>query len=262
MKKRMKNIYIQEMNEMYFRLLEQQKFVAEDLDYSILEKHKPHLQKLADIGNSVISIFDACEKKHAFYSSNAGSMLGYVTEEIEEGGELFLDTKIHPDDSLMLLQNSISIFKLYLNFSEDEKINHKLINEYRILNASNQYVRVIEQHQALELDRYGNLWLAMSILDISPDQNINEGIKSQVLNFRTGKFIPLFQTEEKMTPALTQREIQILKLVKEGFLSKEISDKLAISLHTVNTHRQRVLEKLGVNNSIEAVILASRLGLI
>jgi DNA-binding NarL/FixJ family response regulator len=51
-------------------------------------------------------------------------------------------------------------------------------------------------------------------------------------------------------------------MVRDGFLSKEISDKLTISLHTVNTHRQKILEKFDVNNSMEAVMLASKLGLI
>ncbi|MDR0368534.1 MAG: LuxR C-terminal-related transcriptional regulator, partial [Bacteroidales bacterium] len=74
--------------------------------------------------------------------------------------------------------------------------------------------------------------------------------------------IPFAESKDEITNRLTKREIEILKLVKDGFLSKEISDKLSISLHTVNTHRQRVLEKLRVDNSIEAVMLASKLGLI
>ena len=149
-----------------------------------------------------------------------------------------------------------------MNFSEDEKTNYKLINEYRILNASNQYVRVVEQQQVLELDKRGNFWLALSILDISPNQDVNSGIKSQILNYRTGKFIPLIDTKENVNTALSAREIEILKMVKYGLLSKEISDKLSISVHTVNTHRQRVLEKLEANNSMEAIITASKLGII
>ncbi|MBK6998073.1 MAG: helix-turn-helix transcriptional regulator [Lewinellaceae bacterium] len=53
-----------------------------------------------------------------------------------------------------------------------------------------------------------------------------------------------------------------MKLVKDGLLSKEISNRLSISLHTVNTHRQRFLEKLGANNSLEAIIFASKFGLL
>jgi DNA-binding CsgD family transcriptional regulator len=99
-------------------------------------------------------------------------------------------------------------------------------------------------------------------MDISPNQNANETLKSQVLNFRTGKFISLTDISSEFAASLTQREIEILKLVKNGLLSKEISDRLSISIHTVNTHRQRVLEKLGANNSMEAVIVSSRLGLV
>ncbi len=45
-------------------------------------------------------------------------------------------------------------------------------------------------------------------------------------------------------------------------LSKEIAAELHISVNTVNTHRQRILEKLGVGNSIEAVRYAHMLGLL
>lgn len=250
-------------NETYYKVLGQQEFVADELDYSILERHKPTLQKLADISNSVISIFDMYHKEHTFQSHQLGLILGYNLQEFEDGGPHFLDTKIHPQDFIMLMQNALSVFKLFFKFSVDEKLNHKLISEYRILNAAGNYVRVIEQQQVLELDSRGNLWLALSILDISPNQkNINEGLTSELLNFRTGKIIPFVETKEEMTITLTKRETQVLKLVKDGFLSKEISDKLSISLHTVNTYRQRVLEKLGVTNSIEAVMLASKLGLI
>lgn len=250
------------INRIFFDLFEQQTFVENDLDYSILEKHKPQLQKIADFGNSIVSVLDVYKKQHVFYSSNFGAILGYSQQEVEAYGDYFMNAKIHPDDFLGITKNGLTGFKLFFEMSENEKLNHKLINEFRMLNAENQYVRVIEQHQALELDKQGNLWLALSILDISPNQNSNESLKSQVLNFRTGKFISLTDNNSEIATSLTQREIEILKLVKDGLLSKEISDRLSISIHTVNTHRQRVLEKLGVNNSMEAVILSSRLGLV
>lgn len=253
---------VKQYQETYLQLLHQQNFVPEELDYSILEQRKPILQNLADVGNSIVTVFDMYQKKHVFHSQNAGAVLGYSADLLEKNNNYFIDDKVHPDDEIMLNQNSISIIKLIMNFSEDEKMNYKLINEYRILNASNQYVRVIEQQQALELDKRGNFWLALSILDLSPNQDINTGLKSQVLNYRTGKFIPLPETKENVNTALSIREIEILKMVKSGLLSKEISDKLSISVHTVNTHRQRVLEKLEANNSMEAVITASKLGLI
>ena len=105
----------------------------------------------------------------------------------------------------------------------------------------------------------------MSVIDISPNQKMEEGFISQLFDFRTGRLIH-FQDKKKrnesISTTLSKREIQILRMVKNGLLSKEISDNLDISLHTVNTHRQRVLEKLGANNSMEAVVFASKLGLL
>ena len=61
---------------------------------------------------------------------------------------------------------------------------------------------------------------------------------------------------------LTNREIEILRLIQKGLLSKEIADKLCISIHTVNIHRQNLLRKLGVQNSIEAIRLGQETGLL
>ena len=249
----------------YFEIINQQSFIEEELDYSIFEKHKPLLQTIATVGNSGVSVFDVFKKEHLFYSPNFGQLLGFNLKQIEENGHSFLDEKIHPEDFDALTLNGISLFKLFYQFSNDEKANYKLINEYRMLNKDNVYTRVIEQQQCLELDHKGNIWLTLSIIDISPNQEINEGLKSQLLNFRTGKIVD-FQNEIKendiVSISLTKRELQILKMVKDGLLSKEISNNLNISLNTVNTHRQRVLEKLGANNSMEAVVFASKLGIL
>ncbi len=252
--------------ETFHEILGQFNFVESELDYSKLEKHKPLLQSLAALSDSGISVFDIHKKEHVFYSPNYGVLLGYDFSMIMEKGQTFLDEKIHPDDFVNLMISGVSVLKLSLKFTADEKANFKFINEYRILNADNHYVRVIEQHQILEMDAFGNAWLMISIIDISPNQDESEGFKSQLFNFRTGHIIPFHSTnttlKEKMHVVLTKRELEILDLVKKGFLSKEISDKLSISVHTVNTHRQRFLEKLGANNSFEAVILASNLGLL
>lgn len=247
------------IEEIFFKYLLQYTFNEEDLDYSVIQQHTTVLQTLSDIGNSGVSVFDICKREMIFYSSNYGKLLGYSPSDYEKSGQLFFDSKIHPDDKMKLCLNGITTMKLFDNFSSDEKLNHKLINEYRILNAQNKYIRLIEQHQILELDKKGQIWLLMSIVDISPDQEEYDGIKSQFLNFRTGQMIPL-ETAQKPQIELTNREKEILKLVKGGYLSKEISNKLSISVHTVNTHRQRFLEKLGANNSFEAIMFASKLG--
>jgi DNA-binding CsgD family transcriptional regulator len=61
---------------------------------------------------------------------------------------------------------------------------------------------------------------------------------------------------------LTAREKEVLQLVSKGLISKQIADKLFISVNTVNTHRQRILEKLQADSTIEAIKYASGLGII
>jgi two-component system invasion response regulator UvrY len=61
--------------------------------------------------------------------------------------------------------------------------------------------------------------------------------------------------DHKNFEKLTQREIEIIKLVKDGLTNKEIAASLFISQRTVETHRARILKKLGLKKSISLVKL-------
>ncbi len=62
--------------------------------------------------------------------------------------------------------------------------------------------------------------------------------------------------------SLTDREKQVLKLVAEGKSNKEVADELGISVKTAMSHREHVMEKLGVHNRTELVRFAIRKGVI
>lgn len=61
---------------------------------------------------------------------------------------------------------------------------------------------------------------------------------------------------------LTDRERQLYHLLAEGHSNKEIASRLGLSLHTVETHRTRIMEKLGVHSIAELVLGAVRRGII
>jgi DNA-binding NarL/FixJ family response regulator len=61
---------------------------------------------------------------------------------------------------------------------------------------------------------------------------------------------------------LTQSEIEIIKLIADGYTTKEIALKKLISIHTVMTHRKNIFRKLDINNVSELVMFAVRKGLI
>ena len=57
-------------------------------------------------------------------------------------------------------------------------------------------------------------------------------------------------------PALTNREIEVLRLVAKGMSNREIAEELYISENTVKNHVRNILEKLHLHNRMEAVIYA------
>lgn len=253
--------YPNNIQEVFFKYITQYDYIESELDYSKVSNHERALQTISNIGNSGTGIFDFCKRDMIFYSSNFGKLLGYEQNDFKDLGQQFFANKIHPEDAFKCSLNGVSILKILSNFSSDEKLNHKMISEYRMLNSHNKYIRLIEQYQVLELDTKGQIWLMLNIVDLSPNQEDLIVSKSQLLNFRTGHIYAM-EDNPSIQFELTNRETEILKLVKDGLLSKEISDKLSISVHTVNKHRQRFLEKLGANNSMEAVIFASKFGLL
>jgi PAS domain S-box-containing protein len=66
----------------------------------------------------------------------------------------------------------------------------------------------------------------------------------------------------RMVFALTERERQVLVLIAEGNSTKAAAEKLGISYKTADSHRSRILEKLGVHETASMVRYAIRAGLI
>lgn len=61
---------------------------------------------------------------------------------------------------------------------------------------------------------------------------------------------------------LTQRELEVLRLLGAGHSTDEISRELSITRVTARNHVNKVLDKLGVNSRLQAVVIASQLQLI
>ncbi len=61
---------------------------------------------------------------------------------------------------------------------------------------------------------------------------------------------------------ISDREMEIITLIAEGYSNKEVADKLFLSTHTVTTHRKNIMNKLGVNNTAGLVLFAVRENLV
>lgn len=61
---------------------------------------------------------------------------------------------------------------------------------------------------------------------------------------------------------LTEREVEVLKLIAKGLTNQEIAEKLHISVKTVQAHRAHIMEKLDLHDAVELTKYALRKGLI
>ena len=61
---------------------------------------------------------------------------------------------------------------------------------------------------------------------------------------------------------LTARELEVLRLIRDGHCSKQIADQLGIAETTVNFHIKNLTDKLGANDRTHAVTIAVRRGLL
>lgn len=79
----------------------------------------------------------------------------------------------------------------------------------------------------------------------------------------TTGFVRRLQTSEnESNELLSKRELEILKLTAEGFGNREISQQLYISVRTVESHKNHIMQKLGLKSSVDLVRYAIKEGLV
>ncbi|NIM61085.1 MAG: PAS domain-containing protein [Acidobacteria bacterium] len=81
---------------------------------------------------------------------------------------------------------------------------------------------------------------------------------TEVLPVEPGVGITSTATIRPDRPPLTAREIEVLRTLALGSNTREIADMLSISVATVRTHIQNILEKLDVHSQVQAVAIALR----
>lgn len=207
----------------------------------IAQEYIPHLKILEQAGSFAVFLLDRFG--HYYYVTE------YVTEDIQASDKLNIEKLVHPEDWEVVRRIDKKVWEFLDTLREEEKLTYKYIYEMRVLDRG-KYVRMIYQMRILAFK--DDNFLGMGIIDLAPEQSANTSVRFQIKNCLTDEVVP-FTIESATDVLLTPREREILALAKEGMFSKEISEKLNISIHTVNRHRQNILEKLQVDNIIEAI---------
>jgi DNA-binding NarL/FixJ family response regulator len=87
---------------------------------------------------------------------------------------------------------------------------------------------------------------------------ISPAVSKQVI----GAFGGARKRAENPSGPLTSRQREILQLIAEGFSNKEMADRLDVSVKTVETHRNRLMDRLGIHGLAGLVRYAVRFGIV
>ena len=115
-------------------------------------------------------------------------------------------------------------------------------------------------------DKHGNLLTTVTIDTDTAKVRRNLKMKQEYLEGLEKKLTDITQAERRIAEkgndslptSLTDRELEVLRLVAQGATNMEISDTLYISPHTVKAHVVHIFNKLGVNDRTHAAVWATR----
>ncbi|MBI3142391.1 MAG: response regulator transcription factor [Bacteroidetes bacterium] len=143
--------------------------------------------------------------------------------------------KKHPEVKVLVLtmHNEKGIIQKVLEVGADGYLL-KNTNQHELIEAIRKVVRG---------EKYFSPEVTMSLASMT------DGSKIKLQNF-------------EIDTSLTEREIEILKMIAQGYSNKEIGDKLFISHRTVDTHRTNLMRKLDAKNIAALIRYAIRAGLV
>lgn len=216
----------------------------------------------AKLENTISVLSDLKERKSYIYSGGVAQQLGFEPTKtaINSIWEDELLSRVHPEDLQKKYRLEFQFFKLLKSISLNERLNYNVITKLRIKNNEGKYLLIKHRLLYLSSTDEGNVSLVLCLYNMVydyPGFDVPDGV---IINTATG--VILDSEQGRFDDLLSIREGEIIHLINLGMRSKEIADKLSLSIHTVNRHRQNIFEKLNVNNAMEACRIANATGLI
>lgn len=163
---------------------------------------------------------------------------------------------IHPDDLKTKHLEELRYYHFVMSLPADKRSDYYLHSHLRMKDVSGTYIKVLHRMFYLAYDANGCARLALCLYNLSH----SDASEHLIINSITGE--TLAPESFSCDHILSGRELEILRLIERGYMSKEIASELFISVNTVNRHRQNILMKLQASNSVEACRIAKTLNLI
>ncbi len=225
---------------------EEQRLCLIAQSYSICENSIAVLSNLRT-GKSHIFFGKSCQIL-GLGKSNTMQMVDSVWEE-----DIY--NRIHPDDWKKRCLRELNFFRMMSSSHSKDISSWYLENTMRMCGKDGEYHHW--KHRIFYFSGSGQQGISYSICLYNLTSEYSG--TAYLINTMTGEKKILLTDEHQF---LSNQEKLILQMVQSGKSSKMIADRLEISKHTVDRHRQNIIAKLRVNNTTEACHKAQGLGMI
>lgn len=223
------------------------------------------MEAYVKVEHSVAVLSDLAANRSYIFTGNFGHFFEMHSSKlitIDSMWEEDIYRRIHPDDLFQRNLLELEFFNFLKTLAPDERLDYSTTCKIRTLDRKKEFQPILHRSFYIKNSSAGGLWLAVCLYNYSFEKSEPaSGIDGKIVNTKTGKSF-YAATYPNCIDLLTPREKEILRLISEGGISKEIALKLNISINTVNRHRQNILEKLNANNAMEAVRTAAALHLL
>lgn len=180
----------------------------------------------------------------------------------------FMDL-LHPDDHEFFLKCENTVADYLTNKIAPEKVvRYKITYCLRERTRLNGYRLFLLQTVTLQTTADGSLLKVFGLhADITHITNQNNRKISLVGLMGEPSYLAIDvyakgETSPVQAPAFTSRELEIIKLLGEGYTTQRIAEMLFISTETVTSHRKNMLAKTGFKNSTQLLVYCIRNGLV
>lgn len=234
-------------------------FTADKSVGNWLEPYRQVAAGYANVENAVAVLSDLKMKMSYIYYGGVAALLGIgekgASEVISSIWEKEVFKTIEPSDLEKRNLDELQFFHFMKEIPQTERGDYYLVSCIN-MRTSKELIPVYHRIFYLTSPDEECIRLALCLYNVAPAYIAESYICHTLNGSRT-----LIDRRDS-THILSEREKEILRLIEQGKLSKEIAPLLSISIHTVNRHRQNILEKLRAQNSFEACQTARSLNLL
>ena len=200
------------------------------------------LEEVMEENNQFFSLADLGKMQFVFNSKRSAQMMGVSPAEFHPGH--FQDA-VHPDDFERFGLARSLVYKIERDIFRTSKGSKVLSANFLMKNPAGTYTNLLFQCYIF----YSPL-PSKSVFDLQLYTNIDSfSFKKNSFHHYLGDDLSLFRFPDesllKIGPPFSIREFEIIKLIELGLSTKQIADKLFLSVYTVSTHRSNILEKSG-----------------